>query len=214
LPRGSRPLARPLLLWLAALLLLAAPAGAQNPRPLTVSVSGPSAQWRAVVQVQGLLRDRALLEALENGLPLRFQFRVELWRKADPFDQLAGAQEISRALLRAPLGGGYTLEDGRVQRRFATLEAAESALQSALQPSIHPTTGGRFYYLVRLNVETLSASDLDELRHWLRGEARPAVAGRKPVGRAVETGVRRFFVRLLGLPTRRYETRTPIFGLR
>ena len=177
-------------------------------------MSGPSAQWRPVVRVQGLLRDRALREALENGLPLRFQFRVELWRKADPFDQLAGAQEISRALLRAPLGAGYTLEDGRVQRRFATMEAAEAALQAALQPAVHPTTGGRFYYLVRLSVETLSASDLDELRLWLRGEARPAVTGRQPVGRAVEKGVRRFFVRLLGLPTRRYEARTPIFGLR
>ena len=75
-------------------------------------------------------------------------------------------------------------------------------------------TGGRFYYLVTLNVETLSASDLEELRHWLRGQARPAVAGKQPVGRAVETGVRRFFVRLLGLPTRRYEARTPIFAVR
>jgi hypothetical protein len=200
--------------WLAALLLVAAPGAAQSRRPLAVSAGGPSAQWRPAVRVQGLLRDRALREALQNGLPLRFQFRVELWRKEDPFDQLAGVQEISRALLRAPLGEGYTLEDGRVQRRYSSMEAAEAALQAALQPTVRPETGGRFYYLVSLNVETLSASDLDELRHWLRGEARPAVAGRKPVGRAVERGVRRFFVRLLGLPTRRYEARTAIFAVR
>lgn len=206
--------ARLLLLWLAAALLVAAPAAAQSRRPLTVSVGGPSAQWRPVVRVQGLLRDRALREALENGLPLRFQFRVEVWRKADPFDQLAGAQEISRALLRAPLGEGYTLEDGRVQRRYATMERAEAALEAALQPAVHPDAGGRYYYLVRLNVETLSQSDMDELRHWLRGEARPAVEGRQSVGRAVEKGVRRFFVRILGLPVRRYETRTPIFAVR
>jgi Domain of unknown function (DUF4390) len=201
------------LLWLAALLLVAAPAAAQR-RPLTVTVGGPQAQWRAAVRVDGLVDDRALREALQKGLPLRFQFRVELWRKADPFDQLAASQEISRALLRAPLGEGYTLEDGRVQRRYSSLRAAEAALQAALQPSIQPRTGGRFYYLVRLNVETLSATDLDELRNWLRGEAGPAAAGEQPVGRAVERGVRRFFVRLLGLPTRRYEARTPIFGIR
>jgi len=202
-------------LALAALLLLAAAqATAQERRPLTVSVGGQSAQWRPVVRVNGILGDRALREALQNGLPLRFQFRVELWRKEDPFDQLAASQEISRALLRAPLGEGYTLEDGRVQRRYSTLQAAEAALQAALQPAIHPRTGGRFYYLVRLNVETLSASDLDELRHWLRGEARPAATGEQSVGRALERGVRRFFVRLLGLPTRRYETRTPIFAVR
>jgi hypothetical protein len=201
-------------LWLAVLLLVAAPGAAQSRRPLAVSVGGPSAQWRPAIRVTGLLRDRALREALQNGLPLRFRFRVELWRKEDPFDQLAGVQEISRAMLRAPLGEGYTLEDGRVQRRYSTMQAAEAALQAALQPSLRPETGGRFYYLVSLSVETLSASDLDELRHWLRGEARPAVAGRKPVGRAVEQGVRRFFVRLLGLPTRRYEARTDIFAVR
>lgn len=194
--------------------MLAAPGAAQSRRPLAVSAGGPSAQWRPIVRVNGLLRDRALREALQNGLPLRVQFRVELWRKADPFDQLAGVQEISRAMLRAPLGEGYTIEDGRVQRRYLTMEGAEAALQAALQPTVRPVTGGRFYYLVRLNVETLSESDMDELRHWLRGEARPAVAGEQPVGRAVEKGIRRFFVRMLGLPTRRYEARTPIFGVR
>ncbi|HYW11538.1 MAG TPA: hypothetical protein VE871_06255 [Longimicrobium sp.] len=196
------------------LMVMAVPADAQPRRPLAVSVGGQSAQWRPIVRIGGLLRDPALREALQNGLPLRLEFRVEMWRKEDPFDQLAGVQTIQRAVLRAPLGEGYTLEDGRVQRRYSTLEAAEAALQAALQPSLRPETGGRFYYLVTLNVQTLSASDLEELRHWLRGQARPAAAGKQPVGRAVETGVRRFFVRLLGLPTRRYETRTPIFAVR
>lgn len=201
-------------LWLAALLLVAAPLAAQSRRPLAVTAGGPSAQWRPIVRAPGLLRDPALREALQKGLPLRFEFRVELWRKEDPFDQLAGVQTISRAVLRAPLGEGYTLEDGRVQRRYSSMEAAEVALQRALQPTLRPETGGRFYYLVRLNVETLSASDLDELRNWLRGEARPAVEGQQPVGRAVGQGVRRLFVRMLGLPTRRYEARTPIFAVR
>lgn len=196
------------------MLLIAAPVDAQSRRPLALSAGGPSAQWRPVVRVDGVLGDRALREALQNGLPIRFEFRVELWRKEDPFDQLAGVQTLSRAVLRAPLGEGYTLEDGRVQRRYSTLQAAEAALQAALQPTLRPRTGGRFYYLARLNVETLSASDLDELRHWLRGEARPAVTGEQPVGRAVEKGVRRLFVRMLGLPTRRYEARTPIFSIR
>jgi hypothetical protein len=205
---------RVFLLWLAALLLVAAPGAAQARRPLAVTAGGASVQWRPIVRFNGLLRDPALREALQKGLPLRFEFRVELWRKEDPFDQLAGVQTLSRAVLRAPLGEGYTVDDGRVQRRYSTLQAAETALQRALQPTVHPETGGRFYYLVRLNVETLSASDLDELRNWLRGEARPAVAGRQPVGRAVEKGVRRLFVRMLGLPTRRYEARTAIFGVR
>lgn len=191
--------------------LYAAPAQGQSRRPLTVSVGGPSVQWRPQVRLQSIVRgDRALRDALQNGLPLRFHCRVELWLKAEPFDQLVGVQEMSRALLRAPLGEGYTLEDGRVQRRYSSMQAAEAALQGALAPTLHPRTGGRHYYLVRLNVETLSLDELDELRRWLRGE-RPADAdaGRQPQG--VERGVRRIFVRLLGLPSRRYEARTAIF---
>jgi hypothetical protein len=196
-------------LLLALALLYAAPAEAQSRRPLTVSVGGPSVRWRPEVRLNGILRDRALRDALQNGLPLRFHCRVELWLKAEPFDQLVGVQEMSRALLRAPLGEGYTLEDGRVQRRYSTIGAAERALQSALAPTLHPATGGRHYYLVRLNVETLSLDEVDDLRRWLRGETRPAEAGRYP--RGVERGVRRIFVRLLGLPSRRYEARTAIF---
>ena len=191
-------------------LLNAAPAPAQSRAPLTVSVGGANVRWRPTMRMQGVMRDPALREALQNGLPLRFHVRVELWLKAEPFDQLVGVEEMSRALLRAPLGEGYTLEDGRVQRRYSSLASAQAALQAALAPTLHPRTGGRHYYLVRLNVETLSLDELDELRRWLRGEGRPAEAsGRQP--RGVERGVRRIFVRLLGLPSRRYEARTGIF---
>lgn len=197
-------------LLFALALLHAAPASAQSRRPLTVSVGGPSVRWRPEVRLHGIVRnDRQLREALRNGLPLRFHSRVELWLKAEPFDQLVGVQEMSRALLRTPLGEGYSLEDGRVQRRYSTLQQAEAGLQAALAPTLHPRTGGRHYYLVRLHVETLSLDELDDLRRWLRGE-RPAQPARDQPG-GVERGVRRIFVRLLGLPSRRYEARTVIF---
>jgi len=195
-------------------LSLAWPAAAQGRRPLAVRAAGAEQQWRAMVQTPGVLRDRGLREALDSGLPLRFRLRAELWRKDEPFDQLAGAQEISRAVLRAPLGAGYTVEDGRVSRRYPSLATAEAGLQAAFAPGLRPSVRGRYYYIVRLEVETLSLSDLDELRRWLRGEAGPAVSGEQPVGRAVERGLRRVFVRLLGLPTRRYDARTSVFSVR
>lgn len=200
----------------AALLLAAAahagPAAAQ-PRPVSLSVSGASG-WRPAVAMDGVLRDDALLDALKSGLPLRFHFRVELWRAGGGVDRLVEARENARALLRAPLDEGYTLEDGRTQRAYATLPECEAALERAFQPPIRPPGRGRYYYIAVLNVETLSMSDLDELRRWLRGEARPAVTGNRPVGRAVESGLKRFFVRLLGIPTRRYDVRTPVFEVR
>ena len=201
----------------AALLIsaaaLAGPAAAQA-RPVSLSVAGATGGWRPMVRMDGVLRDDALLDALKSGLPLRFHFRVELWRRGGGVDRLVEARENGRAMLRAPLDEGYTLEDGRTQRPYATLPECEAALERAFQPPIRPPGGGRYYYIAVLNVETLSASDLDELRRWLRGEAAPAVSGNRPVGRAVETGLRRFFVRLLGIPTRRYDVRTPVFEVR
>jgi hypothetical protein len=200
----------------ALLLAVAAPAGraAAQARPLDLSVAGAGEGWRPVVRMDGVLRDDALLDALRSGLPLRFHFRVELWRRGGGVDRLVEARENARAMLRAPLGEGYTIEDGRTQRAYATLPESESALERAFQPPIRPPGRGRYYYIAVLNVETLSMSDLDELRRWLRGEARPAVTGGRPVERAVETGLRRFFVRLLGIPTRRYDVRTGVFEVR
>ncbi len=199
------------LLLLAGGLLIPVPLRAQQ-RTLAVGVASPSAQWRPVVRVNGPLRDRDLREALASGLPVRLHLRVELWRR-DVLDQLEGTQEISLAVLRSALDEGYVVEDGRVQRTLPSLAAAEAALQVAFAPTLRPRKRGRFYYLATLDVETLSMSDLDELRRWLRGEARPAVAGEKPVGRAVERGVRRLFVKMLGLPARQWRARSPSFAV-
>jgi len=207
-----KPLRRIALALLGAA-LLAAPARAQD-RPVTLAVAGAAGEWRPVVRMQGVLRDAALLDALRSGLPLRFHFRVELWRRGSGVDRLVTARENARAMLRSPLDEGYTLDDGRTQRAFATVTECEAALERAFQPPIRPPGRGRYYYIAVMNVETLSMSDLEELRRWLRGEARPAVTGSKPVGQAVETGLRRFFVRLLGLPTRRYDVRTDVFEVR
>lgn len=183
---------------------------AQATRPLSVS-AGTASGWRPAVQLNGVLQDQALRSALASGLPLRFHFRIELWQKEGVFDRLTGAQEALWSMVQNPLEGDYILGNGRVEHRLSTLEEGEAVLQAAFASSLQPRGGGRFYYLATLDVETLSLSDLEELRRWLRGEARPAVEGRTPPGRAVERGLRRVFVRLIGLPTRRWEARTPSF---
>ena len=189
---------------------LAGPARLHAQRTLVLGVASPTQQWRPVVRVHGALRDRELRDALASGLPVRLHLRVELWRN-DALDRLEGAQEVSMAVLRNALDDGFMLEDGRVQRTLSSIGAVEAALQVAFAPTLRPRSRGRFYYLATLDVETLSMSDLDELRRWLRGEARPAVAGDRPVGRAVERGVRRIFVKMLGLPARQWRARSAQF---
>jgi hypothetical protein len=198
---------------LLAILALAGPARAQGARPLTVAASGAAEGWRPVVRAQGLLGDPGLRDALRSGLPLRIRFRVELWEKS-LFDRLVGTHRAALAVLQDPLDGAYTLDNGRAEQRFRSLAEVEGAVEGAFAASLHPTRRGRFYYIAVLEIETLSLSDLEELQRWLRGEARPAVEGRRSVGRAVESGLRRAVVRVMGLPTRKYEARSATFSPR
>jgi hypothetical protein len=208
-------MARLLSCVVAGLLVLGTvmPAAAQANSPLQIAVSGASSQWQPVVRLNGLLGDPALRNALHSGLPLRLHLRVELWRDAI-FDRLTDAQETNLVLSYDPLDRSYLFEDGRAPQRVATLAEAESLIGAAMLVPIRPQPGARYYYLALLEVETLSLSDLEELRHWLRGEARDALEGRRAVGRAVEQGLRRAFVRVVGLSARRYEARTPTFAPR
>jgi hypothetical protein len=182
-------------------------AHAQAPVRVTTSAAGG---WRPVVSLGGILRDPALRDALQSGLPVRFHLRMELWRKGT-FDKLESSEVLEAAVAKSPLDPGYTLETARASTPVSTLAEAERAVERVFVFSLRPGDADRYYYLATLDVETLSLSDLDELRRWLRGEARPAVQGRAPVTRAVEHGVRRFFVRLLGLPTRQYVVKSPFF---
>lgn len=198
---------------LALLLGPPAPAAAQGRTQLSVSVAGPREGWQPVVRMEGLLRDAALRDALHSGLPLRLHLRVELWRDA-LVDRLVEVQSTEMALSYDPLERSYLFETARAPQRFASLADAESAIGTLLAVPLRPAGRGRYYYLALLEVETLSLSDLEELRRWLRGDARQALAGRSSVGRALERGVRRALVRVVGLSARRYEARTPSFLVR
>jgi hypothetical protein len=165
------------------------------------------------VESDALLRDRSLRDALESGLPLRFRLRVELWENRF-FDRLAAAQEIAFALAQDPLDRAYVLTTPTGEAHFATVAQAEDAIARRLRVDVRPSRTGRYYYLAKLEVETLSLSDLEELRRWLRGEVGPAVAGSGSPESAVESGVRRVLVRMIGLPTRRMEARSGTFTVR
>ncbi len=76
-----------------------------------------------------------------------------------------------------------------------------------------PTNSGRYYYEARLEVEVLSLGDLDELGHWLRGEVVEGAGSDvgSTVTRAMGRGLKRLFIRLIGLSARSFQARTEIF---
>jgi hypothetical protein len=202
---------RAILPALLGIVLVAAPSVAQTESRFSVRAAAEG--WRPVVEADGLLEDPGLRGALESGLPLRIRLRVELWEKR-LLDRLVEAQEIPLAAVQDPLDRHYVLEFRRTERRFASVAALQEGVRAALRPDLRPTGRGRFYYLATLEVETLSLSDLEELRRWLRGEVAPAIAGERAPGRAVGSGVSRLLVRVLGFPARSYEARSPTFTLR
>lgn len=202
-----------LLVLLSSLAVLVMPARvfAQEPS-FTVQAQPASEGGGATLAAVGLLRDRALLAAVESGLPLRFHLRIELWERGR-FDRLRDAEERRLVLVQDPIDRDFRLDPGDGERRYGSVAQAQRSLELQMRPTLRPSRSGRYYYLAMLEIETLSLSDLEELRRWLRGDVRPAVEGRAPPARAVERGLRRVLVRVIGLPTRRYEARSANFAI-
>ncbi|MEQ9569130.1 MAG: DUF4390 domain-containing protein [Longimicrobiales bacterium] len=164
-----------------------------------------------VVELGALLEDRALANAIHEGLPLRISVDAELW--ADRFfDSEEGREQWKASVLYDPVTLRYEVQVGDAAiERFRTLAEARTHLQSAFDLDLRPARPGRYYYLATVEMATLSLSDLEELRRWLSGDLAPAVGGDADVDGAVARGVRRLFVRALGLPTRRVRLRTEAF---
>lgn len=207
-----------LLSWTLALTAPAAPdtGNVLDQAPIFVVVPDPGAGWRPLVRIGRILDDADLEQAARSGFPLRLRCRVELWRDGRFVDALAGDQDWSAVIVFQPLDSTFLVREsatGRV-RRFASYASASAELEQAYPLPLHPTRRGRYYYTARLDVETVSVSDLQELEHWLRGELGPAVSGDGSIPSAVEQGVKRLFVRVLGLPALRHEARSGKFTVR
>jgi hypothetical protein len=184
-------------------------AALQSTPPVSVQVHPGSLAPRVVIGP--ILEGEGIQSSLASGLPVRIRIVTELWRSRT-FDALEGRDEWRATVRLDPLSLRYLVEtsDG-VTGEVPSAAAAVSYLQLRLAPPLRPERTGRFYYLARMEVETLSLSDLDELRRWLRGDLGPAVEGREEVGSAIGRGLRRLLVRALRLPVQRHEARTPVF---
>ncbi len=203
------------LLLFAGPLLPVGPLRAQENPPLELSVA-PDRTGMLSFGLGDVLGERSIREALEAGLPLRIAVTVELWEDRF-FDSQAGREDWRATVLHDPLSGVYRLRTSGPRGVDVTLESLDETrvtLQRTIRLPLRPGEAGRYYYTGTLEVQTFSASDLEELQRWLRGDLAPAVAGEGGVDDALGEGARRLFVRLLGLPARKYRTRTPTFEYR
>lgn len=200
----------------------------EAPRGPPLELTVADEEGRARVRIGDLLADDDIRSALASGLPLRVGVRVQLWKDGF-FDSQVGRWTWRTTVLYDPLSRSYRMvtagpgpgagRDAGAREpapppdtaSFASFSAVRTGVRRTLEPDLEPPEPGRYYYLGRIQVETLSLSDLEELRRWLRGDLADAVTGEEDVEGALGRGLRRALVRMLGVPERRYETRTATF---
>jgi hypothetical protein len=189
----------------------APPAPASGQDEVASYISVEPATGRAVVELGRLLDDRSLADAIHQGLPLRINVDAELWRDR-LFDSEDSRAQWKASVVYDPVTLLYDVEVlGQEPLSFPALAEVRAHLQESFALDLRPRQPGRYYYLAIVEMETLSLSDLEELRRWLRGDLAGATEGEGQTDGAVGRGVRRLFVRALGLPTRRVRLRTPAF---
>jgi hypothetical protein len=188
---------------------------------LDVSLPSSSAAVPAgpMIRTANVIADKELQKLLQNGFPANLHYRADLWSRGGLFYDLKSTIEWDVLVRYEPLTKTYRVARFVGQRwetigRFERYEDAQAAVARPYQPPLPARrTRDRQYYIVTLEVEVLSMSDLDEVEGWLRGELRPAVRGKRNPGTALGRGFSRLATRLLGGENQRYEQRTETFRI-
>jgi hypothetical protein len=206
-----------LLQSLAVALLLhvssSAVAVAQSSPEIDIRVTAQS--FPPLVAVRNVLEERQFDELLRNGFPARLHIRAEIWTVGRYFDDVRGRAEwdvivqynvVEKSYEVARVVGDRVMSLGSYLR-FADARAASELAYLPALPT--PKRGQKGYVLVQAELQTLEVTDLDEVERWLRGEARPAVKGKRSPASALTRGVRTLASRILGGEVRQLEARSP-----
>lgn len=163
------------------------------------------------LDLAAVLDDGGLRRALHSGLPIRIEVSVELWRDGF-FDQQEAGGNWRASVLHDAVTQTYRFQvEDEEAVSLPNLDRVAQELQAGFASEVRPVRPGRYYYLAEVEMQTLSLSDLEELRRWLQGDLAPVVGGTERTETAVARGLRRVMVRALGLPARREKLRTPPF---
>ncbi len=207
---------RPLASLLCALLLMigsGTSVQAQGSPSIDIRVTAQS--YPPLIAVRNVLTEKDYDELLRNGFPVRMHIRAEIWTVGRYFDDIRGRAEwdvilqynvVEKSYEVARLVGDRAMALGSYVR-FADARAASELAYLPALPT--PKRGQKGYVLVQADVQALEVTDLDELERWLRGEARPAVRGKRSPASALTRGVRTLASRILGAEVRQLEARSP-----
>jgi hypothetical protein len=210
-------------LLLGAMLLASGPLRAQDAQgarlspQLTIELRRDSTGMLRppLVTARHLMEDGAFDGALHNGFPVRFAFRLSLWRDAALYDRLIHEADWDAVVVLDPVANTYRLlrSSGAVET-FSDVRSLDAALATPFAVDLEAARGDRndrFYFIATLTIESLSLSELEDVERWLTGDLGRAITNNGQVGNAFSRGARLVMIRLSGLPRRVLNTRTERF---
>lgn len=180
---------------------------------LTVTLAGSARD--PLVGTENLLEDTPWLSALRQGLPVRLQYRLEIWRSREAWlDEVQRQIEWTVVIRHEPLLDQFSvvrlLPNGVRRNVYGTPGALAAALGVPVRFTVAPREPGTFYYAATLAVATLSDSDLDQFERILRGELDPG----NGEGGTLLQRARRLVLRLAGLPTANLTAKSESFEVK
>ncbi|HZS61054.1 MAG TPA: hypothetical protein VFA43_17395 [Gemmatimonadaceae bacterium] len=168
-----------------------------------------------------VLANGTIRDLMRSGFPARLHYHVELWTASGVFntvedsrdwDIIARYDPLTKHFRAARINPENAPDRVDMLGDFDRAQALDSTLAFPYAVPLLPRDHGRrYYYVVALDVDVVSLSDLDEVERWLRGELRPAVRGQRNPSGVVGRGIRTLFLRIIGAEKRHYEARTKIF---
>ncbi len=181
-----------------------------------IEIESAAGATSPAISLRGLLEEKTFDELLRSGFPLSEHFRAELWMTGRWFDEIVDREEWDVSVRYDVIDRTYEVLR-RTRDRVVSLGSysrftdARAASELAYMPSLSARAKGRKGYVnVQVDVQMVAISDLDELQRWLRGEAAPAVQGRRSPGTALTRGFRTLVTRLLGGEVRHLEKRSGV----
>ena len=168
--------------------------------------------------ISGVLTEGHRRDLLTSGWSTAIHARVELWKKGflGLFDR-ESAIEWDVIVEYSPATKLYEVRrivanQTEILGEVSSVEAAEQLLRQPFAASLLPRSrGGRYFYEFKVDISTLTMSDLEAWQRWVRGEARPAAQGKKNPATALQRGLGSLLSRVLGGETQSYERRSDTF---
>jgi hypothetical protein len=209
--------------WLAFSLVLAAPAAlrGQDGSPRLTLTMPPRVVARTdapTVSMADVLKEGHRRELLNSGWPAVLHCRVEVWKRG--FLWTFGRESVVEWDLIVeydPATRVYhvrRIQDRRIEELGAvgSIDEAEAIVDRPYRVPLTPrSSGGVYFYSFTMELSTLSLSDLDAWQRWVRGEARPALQGKRSPATALQKGLGSMLSRVLGGETQTYERKSGTF---